>query len=155
MSVDLPLPVRPTSAARWPGSTARLTSVEDRLLRRVSEPHVRELDAALKRRCGRAPGRSRTCRSMLEDLGDALEADRRLRQRVGHLREVLHRLVHLAQIEDEDEQGAGGQTAVEHEPDAEPEHEARADRDDDVDQRGRRALMLRARRLSATLSWLC
>ena len=140
ISVDLPLPVRPTSAARWPGSTDEAHVVEDRLLRRVSEPHVRELDAALEWRRRPGPGAVADLALDVQDLGDALEADRRLRQRVRHLREVLHRLVHLAQVEDEDEQGPGGQTAFEHESDAEPEHETGADRDDDVDERGQARL---------------
>ena len=90
----------------------------------------------LKGGAGRRPGAVADLALDVQDLGDALEADRGLGQRVRHLREVLHRLVHLAQVEDEDEQGPGGQTAVEHEPDAVPEHETGADRDDDVDQRG-------------------
>ena len=49
--------------------------------------------------------------------------------------EVLHRLVHLAEIQHEDEKGAGGQAAGQHQANTEPQDEARADGDDDVNQR--------------------
>ena len=71
----------------------------------------------------------------VEQLLDALEADRRLGDRVGHLREVLHRLVGLAEIEDEDDQLAGAEAAAEHQARAVAEHQAGADRDEHVDHR--------------------
>ncbi len=71
----------------------------------------------------------------LEHLADALVADQRLRDRVGHLRQVFHRLVHLAEVQHKDHEHAGADLAAQGEAGAVPEHEAGADGDDDIDHR--------------------
>ena len=68
-----------------------------------------------------------------QQLLDALVANRGLRHRVGQLREIAHRLVHLAQIQHEDDQDARAHPAREGEPRAVAEHQAGAERDDDFD----------------------
>ena len=109
--------------------------LEHQAVRLIAERDVRELDAALEARRALGVGAFANLAVDRQQLADALEAHRRHRQRVAHLREILHRLVHLVEIEHEHEQRARGQPAVEHEPDAEPEHDARADGDEDVDLR--------------------
>src|ERR1044072_7986034 len=67
---------------------------------------------------------------------NTLVTDRRLRHRVGHLEEVLHRLVHLAEIKQEHEQRTGRHLVRHHEIHAIPQHEACSDRDDHFDYGG-------------------
>src|SRR5262245_39673804 len=68
-------------------------------------------------------------------LSDAFVTDLRLRNRVGHLREVAHRLVHLAEIEKKDQQGARRDRSGEYEPHAVPEYETSPSRHDDFNDR--------------------
>ena len=135
MIVVLPAPVGPTSAATCPGSILKLTSLRIGLIRRVAEAHVLEFDIALEAR--RAPRAWQILHLAfgIQNFLDALVADRGLRIGVRHLRKLLHGLVHLAQIEDEDDQRTGRKRPVQHHARSEPQHHRGADRDDDVDDR--------------------
>ena len=69
-----------------------------------------------------------------QDFLDALVSDQRFRIGIGHLGEFLHRLVHLPQIQDEDDQRTGRQRSAQHQAGAEPQNQASAHGDDDVHQ---------------------
>ena len=104
----------------------------------VAERDVLKFHAPFER--GRAPRAGQVSHATLrpKDFAYALEADRSLRDRVGHLRQVAHRLVHLAEVEKEDEQRAGGHLACKHQARAVPQHQAGACGGDDFDD-GRQA----------------
>src|SRR5207248_2955690 len=68
-----------------------------------------------------------------EEAIDAVQGHERPRVRIRHLRQLADRLVHLAQIEQEDDQCAGGQRTIEDVARTEPEHRRTADGDDDLD----------------------
>ena len=133
--VVLPPPVGPTNAATCPGSMVKLTSSRICSSVAVAERHAFEGDRALER--GRGAGVPPVAHAAfgLQDLADPLEADARLRHRVAHLRQVAHRLVHLPEVEQEDDQRPGGQLAGQDQPRAVPQHQAGAGGHDDLDGR--------------------
>ncbi len=96
--------------------------------------YVLELDPAAERRRTAGAGQVRHLAFGFQDLADALVPDRRFRVRVGHLGEVLHGLVHLPQVQDEDHQRSRGKLPAQHHARAEPQHQAGTDGDDDLHQ---------------------
>ena len=78
--VDLPAPEAPTSATRSPGATAQRHAAQRRVVRRVAEPDVVELDRpADARQPERAVGHAW---ALVEQLDHALGARERLEHRV-------------------------------------------------------------------------
>ena len=71
----------------------------------------------------------------VKNCGDPLHRDMCLRDRVGHLREVLYRLEEPPKISEEYGQRANGQRAVERESRPSKQDERRARRHDGVDER--------------------
>ena len=71
----------------------------------------------------------------LEYFANAYPAHRRFRDRVGHLRKLAHRFVHLAEIKQENQQLSRRKVAGHHQPRAIPEHKTRPGGDDYFDQR--------------------
>ena len=131
--VVLPPPVGPTKAATCPGSILKLTSSRIDLIRAVAERHVVEFDRALERGRPTRVGQVAHAAFGLQHFAYPLESDAGLRDGVGHLRQVPHGLVHLSQVEQKDDQRAGGQLPRDDQPRAVPEHQAGPDRDDDLD----------------------
>ena len=84
---------------------------------------------------GRASGRSRTWLS----IDSSSPTRSKLTAAIDSVSLIFERsfigLYILSRYSTKTSSAPGGQPVVEHEPDAEPEHEARADRDDDVDLR--------------------
>ena len=74
-------------------------------------------------------GLLRNDRIGVEDRLDALQADRGLRDDVGHFREVLHRLEELVEIGKKHRQRADGHRVAQNQPRPAPEHERHAARD--------------------------
>ena len=68
-----------------------------------------------------------------QDFLDALERDRRLRNRAGHACEVLHRFEELRKVGEIDRQRAGGHRSCDDQRRSLPQHDRRADRDHDAD----------------------
>ena len=145
--VVFPAPDGPTIAATCPGSIVKLTSFRICLVGAVVEADLVELDPAAERRRAACARRVADEALDVEHFPDALVADRRLGDGVGHLREVAHGLVHLAQVPDEEDERAGGELPGQGQPRAVPQHQARADRDDHPDHR--RQLGLDTPRLEA------
>src|SRR5262249_9060519 len=127
---------RRLSGAGWPddrGDLARLdpeADVAEDLRVAVPEADAIEVDVTLEAR-PRARARQIAHAALhREQLLAALVADRRLRDRVRHLRQLADRFVELRQVEQKQDQDAGADLAAEREASAVPQHEARSDRDD-------------------------
>ena len=135
MSVVLPAPVGPTMAATEPAGIVRLTSTRVWTLWGVRERHVIELDRAVKAKRAARAGQIAHLDVDGEEGIDPIERDQRARVRVGHLRQLADRLVHLAQVQQKDDERAGGQPTIEDVTRTEPEHGRTADGDDELDRR--------------------
>ena len=83
----------------------------------------------------RAPGRSRMRLSMSSTSWMRSKLTAAFESVLVIFDRSLHRLVGLPQIQQEDDQHAGAELPGDHEPRAVAEHQAGADRDDDVDHR--------------------
>ena len=161
--VVLPAPDGPTSATVSPGSTTSETSRRiqslgssppgvpgassdgdrDLVARRVAEPHVLELDAALgvDEVDGAGPVGDR--RGEVEHLEHALERDERGEDVDARVRELRERLVDLADVDHERDDRAGRDRARDREVAADEVDDRGADRGDeperDEQDRGRRS----------------
>jgi hypothetical protein len=116
-----------------PGLDDEVDVLEDELIGRIAELYVRELDTALERRCGAGTGQIPHLALGVEKLTDSLEADHRLRDGVRHLRQIFHRLVHLSEVEHEDEERAGRQAPGQDQAHARQQDQTRSHGDEDVD----------------------
>ena len=101
------------------------------------ERYVVELHLALQLRRFPGAGQILDVALYFQNLSDAFVADIGLRVRIGHLRQFLHRLIHLSQIHDKENQRAGGESIVHDHSCAEPENQSGAASDDDFHQRGK------------------
>ena len=135
MTVVLPPPVGPTKATTCPGATLKLTSSRIDLVRTVAKRHVIEFDCAFE--CGRPTRVAQVAHPAfcLEHFANPLESHAGLGHRVRHLRQIPHRLVHLPQVEQKDDQRTGGQLPGDDQPGPVREHQTGPGRDDDVDDR--------------------
>ena len=104
----------------------------------VSERHVIELDRTAEARRASRSGSITNVELDGEEGVDPFERHQRARVRVRHLRQFANRLVHLAQVQQEDDERTGGQPTIEDVTRAEPEDRRAPHGDDDLD--GRRQL---------------
>ena len=109
--VVFPDPVGPTSAAISPGSIEAYSS-QHRRLGVVAERHMIEFDATRKRRSQHGARQVLHIALGLHHLLYAFPRHRCFRVSIGHLRKLLHRLVHLSQRQDENNQRTCRETAV-------------------------------------------
>ena len=128
----LALAGRADDRAHLAGRDFEVDVLEDELVRLITKSDVVEGDVAGEARRGLRVRRLREEGITVQDLLDAVHADGRLGGRVRHLREVLHRLEHLAEVEEEDDQRARRHLVPEDEARAVPEDEGGADRRHDV-----------------------
>ena len=139
MTVDLPAPVSPTRATDSPGAIsrsiprsasiagARCSRSLPRPARRVGEAHALEPDRALQ--LGGRDGLGGFGGERLEchQLADALDRHPGLLPGVEDLGELLDRGEEQVEVEDEGDEGAGGEVAARDEPGADAEHDGVAD----------------------------
>ncbi len=110
--------------------------VEGQLIGTISERHAVEGNRALEARRLTRVSPIAHAAFHFEDFAYPLEADAGFRHRVGRLRQIPHRLVHLPQVQQKDDERAGGQLSRDDQPRTVPQHQAGAGRHDDVDDRG-------------------
>src|SRR5262249_16036909 len=106
----------------------------------ITEAEVIELDAPLEWLCASRARKIPNATLDLQHFLDPLIPDSRLGARVGHLRKVPHRLIHLAQIQQKHDQYPGTQLPRQREPPTVAEHEASSDGHDDFHEGGQPGL---------------
>ena len=109
--------------------------VEDVRQLSVAEADVLEADVAPDRGQLTCVGRIDDLRLLVEHRRDPVERRRGGEERVVELRELLHRVEEVRQVEREGEQGADRHAPVDDEPSADPEDDRGRDRREDVDRR--------------------
>ena len=105
---------------------AKAHVAQHRRLGIVAERHMVEFDAAFKRWSLHGAGQVLHIALGLHHFLYAFPRHRRLGVGIGHLRKLLHRLVHLSQIQDEHNQRTCREATVQNHARAEPEHHAGA-----------------------------
>ena len=101
----------------------------------VSEPHVLEAHVAVDPRQHERGGRVDDLGLLVEHLHDLVERGRRGEERVVELRELLHRVEEVGQVEEEGEQRADRDLVVQEQVAAVAEHDRRRERGEEVDGR--------------------
>ena len=99
----------------------------------VSEPDVLEADVPLDLRELTCVLRVDDVRPLVEDRGDAVECCRRGEERVVELRELLHGVEEVREIEHEGDEGSDLHLPFDDGPATDTEHDRGRDRRDDVD----------------------
>jgi len=117
------------------GLDAERHVLDDLLAGSIAKRHVVELDLALELLDGFCAGQVAHFVVGLQNFLDALVTDGRFRVGVGHFGKLLHGLVHLAQVLNEQDHGADGESTAESHFRTEPKDQTGSGCHDDVDQR--------------------
>src|SRR5262249_18773086 len=101
----------------------------------ITKIDVVEFDLTSESRRGSRAGTLAHAVFRVDQLLDSLGADHRFRDCVGHLRQIAHRLVHLAQVEQKHHTPARRELSLQHQTRAVPEHDTRPGGHDDIHNR--------------------